>query len=47
MSVAPTRDDSLRQRTLRKVTIRLVPFVMALYFVNYLDRTNLGSLRPT
>ena len=42
MSVAPTRDDSLRQRTLRKVTIRLVPFVMALYFVNYLDRTNLG-----
>ena len=42
MSVAPPKGDSLRQRTLRKVTIRLVPFVMALYFVNYLDRTNLG-----
>ena len=33
---------SLEQRTLRKVTIRIVPFVVALYFVNYLDRTNLG-----
>ena len=42
MSVAPTSEDSLQARTLRKVTIRLVPFVMALYFVNYLDRTNLG-----
>ena len=33
---------SLEQRTLRKITIRIVPFVVALYFVNYLDRTNLG-----
>ncbi len=29
-------------RTLRKVAIRIVPFLMAMYFVNYLDRTNLG-----
>lgn len=42
MSVAPTSEDSLQAGALRKVTIRLVPFVMALYFVNYLDRTNLG-----
>lgn len=42
MSVAPTSEESLRARTLRKVIIRIVPFVMALYFVNYLDRTNLG-----
>jgi MFS family permease len=28
--------------TLRRVTWRLVPLLMALYFVNYLDRTNLG-----
>lgn len=28
--------------TLRRVTVRLVPLLMALYFVNYLDRTNLG-----
>jgi len=30
------------RRTLRRVTVRLVPLLMALYFVNYLDRTNLG-----
>jgi MFS family permease len=28
--------------TLRRVTWRLVPLLMALFFVNYLDRTNLG-----
>lgn len=32
----------LPARTLRKVTIRIVPFLIAMYFVNYLDRTNLG-----
>jgi MFS family permease len=36
------RDRSLEVRTLRKITLRVVPFVMAMYFVNYLDRTNLG-----
>ncbi len=35
-------ERSLEIRTLRKVIIRVVPFLMALYFVNYLDRTNLG-----
>ncbi len=42
MSVASTGEQSLEARTLRKVIIRAVPFLMALYFVNYLDRTNLG-----
>ena len=37
-----TADRSLPARTLRKVAIRIVPFLMAMYFVNYLDRTNLG-----
>ena len=32
----------LEARTVRKVMVRLVPFLMALYFVNFLDRTNLG-----
>ncbi len=41
-SDAATGDRSLPARTLRKVIIRIVPFVMAMYFVNYLDRTNLG-----
>lgn len=36
---------ALESRTLRRVSIRIVPFVMALYFVNYLDRTNLGIAR--
>ncbi len=30
------------REALRRVTVRLVPLLMALYFVNYLDRTNLG-----
>ncbi len=34
--------STLESRTLRRVTVRLVPLLMALYFVNYLDRTNLG-----
>ncbi len=46
MSVAPTSEGSLQARALRKVIIRIVPFVMALYFVNYLDRTNLGIAKP-
>ena len=34
--------DSPEKGALRRVTVRLVPLLMALYFVNYLDRTNLG-----
>ncbi|MCW1960375.1 MAG: MFS transporter [Mycobacterium sp.] len=41
MSVSPSA-ESLESATLRAVTVRLVPLLMALYFVNYLDRTNLG-----
>src|ERR1700757_4283326 len=41
-TVYRVRDRSLEVRTLRKLIIRIVPFVMAMYFINYLDRTNLG-----
>ena len=41
MSVSPVR-ESAEAGTLRRITVRLVPLLMALYFVNYLDRTNLG-----
>ena len=41
MSVLPVR-ESLEAGTLRRLTVRLIPLLMALYFVNYLDRTNLG-----
>jgi MFS family permease len=34
--------ESPQAGVLRAVTVRLVPLLMALYFVNYLDRTNLG-----
>lgn len=39
---ASERVMDLETRTVRRVTVRLVPLLMALYFVNYLDRTNLG-----
>jgi ACS family tartrate transporter-like MFS transporter len=32
----------LETRTLRKVTLRIVPFVMLLYFVAFIDRVNIG-----
>lgn len=41
MSVSP-ESDAVEAGTVRKVTVRLIPLLMALYFVNYLDRTNLG-----
>ena len=43
MSVASTDEQALESRTLRRVAVRALPFLMALYFVNYLDRTNLGN----
>ncbi len=36
----------LSRTTVRKVTIRLVPFLGLLYFVNYLDRVNIGFAGP-
>src|ERR1044071_5261248 len=38
----PSNPDALEARTMRKVTLRLVPFLMACYFVSFLDRVNLG-----
>jgi ACS family tartrate transporter-like MFS transporter len=35
-------DTDLSAHTLRKVTLRLVPFMALLYFANYLDRVNVG-----
>ncbi len=32
----------LEKRTLRRITWRIVPFIMLLYFVAYLDRVNIG-----
>ncbi|AFQ50586.1 MFS transporter [Burkholderia cepacia] len=35
-------DMELEKRTLRRVSWRIVPFIMLLYFVAYIDRVNLG-----
>ncbi len=34
--------DALEQRTIRKVSARLIPFLIICYFVAYLDRVNVG-----
>lgn len=39
--------NELGSRVIRKVTLRLVPFMGLLYFVNYLDRTNIGFAKLT
>jgi len=32
----------LEKRVMRKVTLRIVPFIMLLYFIAFLDRVNIG-----
>ena len=34
--------NGIEQRTMSKVSWRLVPFLMLCYFVAYLDRVNVG-----
>ncbi|QIS19014.1 MFS transporter [Nocardia terpenica] len=40
-------DVDVSRSTLRKVGLRLVPFLGLLYFVNYLDRVNIGFAGPS
>jgi MFS transporter, ACS family, tartrate transporter len=47
-SMNPTNQlDELGQRTLRKVRNRLMPLIVLLYFVAYLDRNNVGFAKLT
>lgn len=39
-------DAGMKPRVVRKVALRLVPFLCLLYFVNYLDRVNIGFAGP-
>ena len=39
---APPASDLLAERAIRKITWRLIPFLMLLYFVAFLDRINVG-----
>ena len=38
----PSTRDALEARTMRQVAMRILPFLMACYFVSFLDRVNLG-----
>jgi MFS transporter, ACS family, tartrate transporter len=35
-------NNHLEKRVMRKVTLRIVPFIMLLYFIAFLDRVNIG-----
>ena len=39
---APPAPTELETRTLRKISWRILPFVMLLYFISFLDRVNVG-----
>ncbi|HVP97605.1 MFS transporter [Methanoregula sp.] len=39
---AATADPAFGDRVMHKVVLRLVPFIIILYMVNYIDRVNLG-----
>lgn len=36
------KDQSIRERVMRKASLRLIPFMGLLYFVAFLDRVNIG-----
>ncbi len=40
-------DDDIARRVVGKVSRRLIPFMALLYFINYLDRTNIGFAHLT
>ncbi len=42
----PAADVAMRKRVMRKVAWRLSPFLGLLYFINYLDRTNIAFAAP-
>ncbi len=42
VSLQAETEGGIEQTTMRRVTARLVPFLMLCYFVNYLDRVNVG-----
>src|SRR5262245_40333154 len=41
-TTAPRQASDLETTTIRRVTLRLVPFLMVCYFVSFVDRVNLG-----
>jgi ACS family tartrate transporter-like MFS transporter len=48
-TITPAQADTLPERTRRRITMRLAPFLFVLYILNYLDRVNVSfaSLQMT
>ncbi|SDD00397.1 Nitrate/nitrite transporter NarK [Glycomyces harbinensis] len=46
MSRSPAPAPPVAQSAIRKVAVRLVPFVALMFFINYLDRTAIGFASP-
>lgn len=42
----PNADAAVEKSTIRKISVRLVPFVALMFFINYLDRTAIGFAAP-
>lgn len=40
-------DMEIEKRTLKKITWRIVPFIMILYLIAYIDRVNIGFAAST
>ncbi|MCX2731963.1 MFS transporter [Saccharopolyspora sp. NFXS83] len=45
-TTAPQRGPGVEKSAIRKVAVRLVPFVALMFFVNYLDRTAISFAAP-
>ncbi|HEX8508460.1 MAG TPA: MFS transporter, partial [Propionibacteriaceae bacterium] len=45
-STATSTERTVEQSAIRKVALRLVPFVALMFFINYLDRTAIGFAAP-
>ena len=45
-TTAPAANPAVERSAIRKVSIRLVPFVALMFFINYLDRTAIGFAAP-
>ena len=46
-AVQEQQTRSVERSTIRKISIRLVPFVALMFFINYLDRTAIGFAAPS
>ncbi len=46
-AISTLQPDELGQRSIRRITYRIVPFLIVCYLIAYLDRVNVGFAAPT